>query len=144
MKEELSRTGFVIFGGCMNILQVSKVKVVDTPTVDTRLVLNWTPSSTKCSTSHWLPQSAPQLPLVTFETLCWNWKHVLSNLGSLTGCYSRFFSCQRRVAVRFGCAYLSCDVFWGSGGILDRLDSYIFTGALVHSFVKIGLPLFGV
>jgi hypothetical protein len=67
----------------------------------TRLVLNWTPSSTKCSTSHWLPQSAPQLPLVTFETLCWNWKHVLSNLGSLIGCYSRFFSCQRRVAVRF-------------------------------------------
>jgi hypothetical protein len=45
MKEELSRTGFVIFGGCMNILQVSKVKVVDTPIVDTpivdtRLVLN--------------------------------------------------------------------------------------------------------
>jgi hypothetical protein len=40
MKEELSRTGFVIFGDCMNILQVSKVKVVDTPIVDTRLVLN--------------------------------------------------------------------------------------------------------
>jgi hypothetical protein len=40
MKEELSRTGFVIFGDRMNILQVSKVKVVDTPIVDTRLVLN--------------------------------------------------------------------------------------------------------
>jgi hypothetical protein len=33
-------TGFVIFGDYMNILQVSKVKVVDTPIVDTRLVLN--------------------------------------------------------------------------------------------------------
>jgi hypothetical protein len=90
----------------MNILQVSKVKVVDTPIVDTRLVLNWTSSSTKCSTSHWLPQSAPQLPLVVFETLCWNWKLVMSNLGSLTSCYSHFFSYQRRVAIRFGCAYL--------------------------------------
>jgi hypothetical protein len=40
MKEELSGTSFVIFGDCMNILQVSKVKVVDIPIVDTRLVLN--------------------------------------------------------------------------------------------------------
>jgi hypothetical protein len=40
MKEELSRIGFVIFGDYMNILQVSKVKVVDTSIVDTRLVLN--------------------------------------------------------------------------------------------------------
>ncbi|GBG68643.1 hypothetical protein CBR_g3184 [Chara braunii] len=31
----------------------------------------------------------------------------------------------------------------GHGGILDRVDGYIFTGALVHSFVKRGLPLFG-
>lgn len=30
------------------------------------------------------------------------------------------------------------------GGILDRVDSYIFTGALVYSFVKTLLPLYGV
>jgi hypothetical protein len=92
----------------MNILQVSKVKVVDTPIVDTRLVLNWTPSSTTCSTSHWWPQSAPQLPLVTFETLCWNRKHVLSNLGSLTGVHSHFYRCPKKVAVTFGCTHLTC------------------------------------
>jgi hypothetical protein len=28
-------------------------------------------------------------------------------LGSLTGFYSRFLSCQRRVAVSFGCGYLT-------------------------------------
>ncbi|PKA56040.1 phosphatidate cytidylyltransferase [Apostasia shenzhenica] len=32
----------------------------------------------------------------------------------------------------------------GHGGILDRLDSYVFTGALCYSFVKFALPLFGV
>jgi hypothetical protein len=31
---------FCNFGDCINILQVSKVKVVDTPIVDTRLMLN--------------------------------------------------------------------------------------------------------
>jgi hypothetical protein len=40
VQEELNGTSFVIFEDCMNILQVFKVKVVDTPIVDTRLVLN--------------------------------------------------------------------------------------------------------
>jgi len=31
-----------------------------------------------------------------------------------------------------------------AGGTLDRADSYIFSGALVYSFVKTLLPLFGV
>ncbi|KAG9139493.1 hypothetical protein Leryth_025861 [Lithospermum erythrorhizon] len=32
----------------------------------------------------------------------------------------------------------------GHGGILDRVDSYMFTGALSYSFVKTFLPLYGV
>ncbi|KAJ6400350.1 hypothetical protein OIU84_015913 [Salix udensis] len=32
----------------------------------------------------------------------------------------------------------------GHGGILDRSDSYIFTGALAYSFIKTFLPLYGV
>ncbi|EPS74457.1 phosphatidate cytidylyltransferase, partial [Genlisea aurea] len=32
----------------------------------------------------------------------------------------------------------------GHGGVLDRTDSYIFTGALAYSFVKTFLPLYGV
>ena len=115
-------------------------------THDTRLVLHWTPSSTKCFTFHWLlpqrtPQlpfvafknnysllidcdwvvdveqlqmsvtrrghwSPPQLPLVTFENLCWNWKHVVSKLGSVTGFLWPFSRCPRTKCVKFGCGYL--------------------------------------
>ncbi|RWR87481.1 phosphatidate cytidylyltransferase 4, chloroplastic isoform X1 [Cinnamomum micranthum f. kanehirae] len=32
----------------------------------------------------------------------------------------------------------------GTGGLLDRVDSYMFTGALAYSFVKTAIPLFGV
>jgi hypothetical protein len=56
---------------------------------DTRLVFIWTPSSTTCFNSHWLPQRTPQLPLVTFEYLCRNCKHVVSNLGLIIGIAER-------------------------------------------------------
>ncbi|MED6149596.1 Phosphatidate cytidylyltransferase 4, chloroplastic [Stylosanthes scabra] len=32
----------------------------------------------------------------------------------------------------------------GHGGVLDRVDSYVFTGALAYSFVKTFLPVYGV
>ncbi|XP_061364930.1 phosphatidate cytidylyltransferase 4, chloroplastic-like isoform X2 [Gastrolobium bilobum] len=32
----------------------------------------------------------------------------------------------------------------GHGGVLDRVDSYVFTGALAYSFIKTFLPLYGV
>jgi hypothetical protein len=40
MKEELSGTGFVIFGDRVNILQIFLVDIIGSPTNDTRLVLN--------------------------------------------------------------------------------------------------------
>jgi hypothetical protein len=40
MKEELSGTRFVFFGDRMNILQIFQVDIIESPTNDTRLVLN--------------------------------------------------------------------------------------------------------
>lgn len=39
------------------------------------------------------------------------------------------------------CDTLPCH---NAGGILDRVDSYVFTGALCYSFVRVALPLYGV
>jgi phosphatidate cytidylyltransferase len=38
----------------------------------------------------------------------------------------------------------SGDCIPGHGGVLDRVDSYIFTGALTYFFIKRLLPCFGV
>lgn len=44
--------------------------------------------------------------------------------------------------------YLKIKHIWlissNAGGVLDRADSYVFTGALAYSFVKTFLPLYGV
>jgi hypothetical protein len=40
MKEELSGTGFEIFGDRVNILQIFQVDIIGSPTNDSRLVLN--------------------------------------------------------------------------------------------------------
>ena len=39
---------------------------------------------------------------------------------------------------------LNITQFYNVGGILDRVDSYVFTGALCYSFVRVALPLYGV
>lgn len=31
-----------------------------------------------------------------------------------------------------------------AGGLLDRVDSYIFSGALAYSYIKAFMPLYGV
>jgi len=33
---------------------------------------------------------------------------------------------------------------FNAGGVLDRADSYLFTGALAYNFVKTFLPVYGV
>jgi hypothetical protein len=80
-------------------------------THDTRLVLHWTPSSTKCFTFHWLPQRTPQLPFVAFENLCWNWKHVVFQWLAFFG---PFLCVQERSVLHLGVVTLvySTSVFW--------------------------------
>ena len=117
MQEELSGTGFVIFGDRVNILQIFQVDNIG------------------CATSHWLPQSAPQLPLVTFETLIWNRKHVMSNLGSLTGVYSH--RCLKKVAVTFGCDYLIASA-WRTGRSTLMCATLVFYTSICFDTCRYG------
>lgn len=47
------------------------------------------------------------------------------------------------LGILFFTKYLKSETL-NAGGVLDRVDSYIFTGALAYSFVKTFLPLYGV
>ncbi len=94
---------------------------------------------------------------VTDQTGCWcgrfrqahPWTWLLSFPSwFLLFLYSWFLICQVYVyslTITMFKSHMLMMAYWCvAGGILDWVDTYIFTGALVYSFVKIGLPLFGV
>lgn len=74
-----------------------------------------------------------------------NYVALFASAFEITAC-TQFFRYQMLEPVLSACFKRNskCVVFMVAGGILDRVDSYIFTGALVYSFVKVGIPLFGV
>jgi hypothetical protein len=85
-------SGFIIFRITHNKWRIVEVQGIGWPKWDTSLILIWTSSSTTCFNSHSLPQRTPQLPLVTFDHLCWNCKHVVSHLGLKIGVAKRLVS----------------------------------------------------
>jgi hypothetical protein len=118
------RSGFRIFGDDINILEILEVTLVDSPSSDPRLVLNWTPSSTKCFTSHWLSQRTLQLTLVTIENLCWNWKHDVSNLGP-------FLNVREQYVSQLGVVTLACALAYSKVEAPKR-DNFLSMDSWVH------------
>ena len=64
-------------------------------------------------------------------------------LGSIVFCASLFGDLVESVLKRDAGVKDSGTVIPGHGGMLDRFDSYIFSGACVYLFTKQALFLFG-
>ncbi|VFQ75762.1 unnamed protein product [Cuscuta campestris] len=81
------------------------------------------------------PNSMLRVFFVSFSGVAFG---VVNFLGSIFG------DLTESMIKRDACVKDSGSLIPGHGGILDRVDSYIFTGGLAYSFVKICLSTYGV